>query len=91
MRIFGEITQSIRMERSAGMVQKGFSFILFLCSVFIWSAEKYFPAALPHHPVGQTDARAIMIPFDDVEGAKENPTLRLGKENSPNYIDLDGR
>ncbi len=40
--------------------------------------------------VGQTDARAIMIPFDDVEGAKENPTLRLGKENSPNYIDLDG-
>ena len=26
------------------------------------------------------------IPFDDVEGAKANPTLYLGKKNSPNYI-----
>ncbi len=40
--------------------------------------------------VGQTDARAIVIPFDDVEGAKANPTLYLGKKNSPNYIDLNG-
>lgn len=40
--------------------------------------------------VGQTDARSVIIPFDDVESAKANPTLRLGKEHSPNYIDLDG-
>ena len=39
--------------------------------------------------VNQTDARASVIPFDDLESAKNNPTLRLGK-NSPNYIDLDG-
>lgn len=39
--------------------------------------------------VGQTDARSLVIPFNDVESAKKNPTLRLGK-NSPNYIDLDG-
>lgn len=39
--------------------------------------------------VNQTDARSAMIPFNDVESAKQNPTLRLGK-NSPNYIDLDG-
>ena len=39
--------------------------------------------------VNQTDARAVMIPFDDVESAKENPTIHLGK-TSPNYIDLNG-
>lgn len=39
--------------------------------------------------VNQTDARAVMIPFDTVEEAKENPTIHLGK-NSPNYIDLNG-
>lgn len=39
--------------------------------------------------VNQTDARAIMIPFNDVESAKKNPTIHLGK-NSPNYIDLNG-
>ena len=39
--------------------------------------------------VNQTDARALVIPFDDVESARKNPTLRLGKQ-SPNYIDLDG-
>lgn len=39
--------------------------------------------------VNQTDARALVIPFDDVESAKTHPTLRLGKQ-SPNYIDLDG-
>lgn len=39
--------------------------------------------------VNQTDARSLVIPFDDVESAKEHPTLRLGKE-SPNYINLDG-
>ena len=39
--------------------------------------------------VNQTEARSAIIPFDDMESAKQNPTLRLGK-NSPNYIDLDG-
>ncbi|MEY8390872.1 glycoside hydrolase family 2 TIM barrel-domain containing protein, partial [Lachnospiraceae bacterium 45-W7] len=39
--------------------------------------------------VGQTDARAIVIPYNDVESAKANPTIHLGK-TSPNYIDLDG-
>lgn len=39
--------------------------------------------------IGQTDARALVIPFNDVESARQNPTLRLGK-SSPNYIDLDG-
>ncbi len=39
--------------------------------------------------VNQTEARAAMIPFNDLESAKNNPTLHLGK-NSPNYIDLNG-
>ncbi|MCI8635700.1 MAG: DUF4981 domain-containing protein [Eubacterium sp.] len=39
--------------------------------------------------VNQTDARSAIIPFNDVESAKQNPTLRSGK-SSPNYIDLNG-
>ncbi|MDR0671470.1 MAG: NPCBM/NEW2 domain-containing protein, partial [Oscillospiraceae bacterium] len=40
--------------------------------------------------VGQLDARALVIPFDDVAGAKANPTLRLGLDHSPNVIGLNG-
>ena len=40
--------------------------------------------------VNQIDARAMIIPFNDVASAKANPTLKLAQDNSPNVIMLNG-
>ncbi|GII98990.1 beta-galactosidase/beta-glucuronidase [Sediminihabitans luteus] len=45
------------------------------------------PAAVK---VGQTPARAVVVPFDTVEQAKAGPTLHQAEATSPNVRNLDG-
>ncbi|OLT50902.1 hypothetical protein [Cellulosimicrobium sp. CUA-896] len=40
--------------------------------------------------VGQTPSRAVMVPFDTVEQARANPTLRQAEQESPDVRLLNG-